>query len=239
MITFKCSHCAQEYTVRPEFAGRRSKCRRCGEGIEVPKLLPPEDEPLVVSDALLPADYGADPLADKKTPEAAATDQDAEPQDASWVADRCRPHAPREEDIPYVQPVPEDHLEEVPDDPPAKKKKKKVRLPVIHGIDAVVKIRSPNVVVYYDDRYTPKKIYITSIANIDITQSGYGDTGEIHFQIGIRHLGMGRFSHQVLDDIVDEVVVTFPASETRKVMFFQGVVESAPAQLIMDSQLGR
>ncbi len=238
MITFNCPHCAQEYTVRPEFAGRNSKCRCCGERVEVPQPPPSEQvEPLAVSEALLPADYGADPLADGKPP--AAADEGAEPQDATWEAERQQHNAPAEEDILDVLPAPVDHLEEVPDDDPrSRKKKKDVRVPVLHGIDAVVKIRSPNVVVRYDDDRKPEKIYLTTIVKIDITTSLFGGTGEIRFLIGTRHKGRGRYSHQVLDEIVDQVAVTFPASETRKVMAFKGVVEALRDHLIQDHRLG-
>jgi hypothetical protein len=230
MITFQCPRCAQEYAVRPEFAGRRSKCRRCGEGVEVPQPPPPEqEEPLAVSDALLPAEYGADPLADGKASE--VVDDGAE---------RCQQGVPAEEDIPEVLPAPVDYLEvveEIPDDPRSKKKKD-VRLPVIHGIDAVVKIRGPNVVVDYDD-YAPEKIHITTIARIEVTSSAFGGNGEIRFLIGTRHMGGAAYGHLLGDEIVDQVAVAIPASETRKAMAFKGMVEALKARLIQDYNLGR
>jgi serine/threonine protein kinase len=43
-IAFPCSGCGKIITVRPELAGRKGRCRHCGQGIMVPMVRDGEDE---------------------------------------------------------------------------------------------------------------------------------------------------------------------------------------------------
>jgi hypothetical protein len=237
MIAFACLKCGQEYTVKPEFAGRRTKCARCGEPIVVPQppsepeeildvsdeLLPSDQapegapEPLEVCDRLLPPDHGRDPSEPDEPLDALPVDEDG-----SWEAERESRPSPepkkKEEKILDALPAPAEYLEEVEVDPRSKKKKA-ARLPVIHGVDAVVKIRGTNVVIDYEDGYEPEKIHINAIHQVVLSAPVFGGTGVIRFV-----MESGRtFSRR---DGADEVAVTFPASETQAATAFKQVVDS-------------
>ena len=46
-ISFRCNGCGKSYSVKPELAGRKAKCRNCNQVMLVPQPAPPEPEPVV------------------------------------------------------------------------------------------------------------------------------------------------------------------------------------------------
>jgi hypothetical protein len=55
MIAFQCPACLQDFTVKDEFAGRATKCRKCGASLRVPAALGPAlNEPTPVAPVPVP-----------------------------------------------------------------------------------------------------------------------------------------------------------------------------------------
>lgn len=46
MIEFDCPLCQKHYRVADELAGRKAKCKKCGEPLQIPQLEVPEEEPV-------------------------------------------------------------------------------------------------------------------------------------------------------------------------------------------------
>jgi hypothetical protein len=58
-IDFSCTACGQQYRVKEEFAGKSTKCKKCGARIAVPQPAAEELEPLGALGSLLDEELGA------------------------------------------------------------------------------------------------------------------------------------------------------------------------------------
>lgn len=63
-IRFHCAHCKKRLKVDDGLAGRRAKCPRCGEPIEIPVAseAPPKQQALALTPAEILAEEGEEPL---------------------------------------------------------------------------------------------------------------------------------------------------------------------------------
>jgi hypothetical protein len=69
-IDFSCTSCNQRYRVKDEFAGKTTKCKKCGAAVTVPKLEPALPEPVDELGSLLDEELG--PVGSPKPQPAAA-----------------------------------------------------------------------------------------------------------------------------------------------------------------------
>lgn len=61
-IDFSCQSCGQAYSVKDEFAGRTTKCRKCAKPVTVPVPALPEMEPSDSLGSLLDEEIGSGPV---------------------------------------------------------------------------------------------------------------------------------------------------------------------------------
>ena len=71
-IEFSCQACGQAYSVKDEFAGRTTKCRKCAQPVTVPLPAEPELEPLGALGSFLDDEIGATQPIRPETPPTAS-----------------------------------------------------------------------------------------------------------------------------------------------------------------------